>query len=225
MLTKTERLILTQAFDEKDRMYFASLPSYEELRKITFSKKFERRMQRLLRRADKIYYPMINTLSKRVACVALSITLLLSVTTLSVKALREPFFQFIVETYETFTDLFFPKEEPSSSFVPVAPTYIPEGYSERSRKTDHVSITITYQNELGQSLDYMQLLNGGGITTSVDTENAITHKLMLKNSTEAILVEKNGYKQIIFRNDNCIFELIGVISQEELIKAAESLIN
>ena len=225
MMTQNESLLLKQAFDTRDRLYFATLPAGEQLRAIPVSEKFERRMKRLLRRADKIYYPIVNTLAKRVACVVLSLLTLLSATTLSVKALREPFFQFVAETYEAFTELLFPHNSTASAFLPLAPAYIPEGYSELSRTTDHVSNTITYRSSDGKVFDYMQMIDDGGLSTSVDTENALTEKIMLSDTVEALLVEKNGYRQLIFRYSGSVFQFVGQIPKEELLRCARSLIH
>ncbi len=225
MLTQNEILLLKQAFDEKDRIYFSSLPSRDELLDISFSPKFERRMQRLLLRAQKVYYPMINTLAKRVACFILSVVALLSITTMSVEALREPFFQFVVKTYETFADLFFPTNDETAPFIPCSPGYIPPGYKQISHDQGITYVRITYRNSEGKEITYSQMHNTGGTTSTIDIQEAYFEKLMLTNDTEAIYMEKKGTRLIYFKNENNIFKIMGQLPKEELVAMANSLIK
>jgi len=80
---------------------------------VTFSAKFERKMERLLRAQRKPYYPLVNTNFKK-AVLAMAVVFILMITTVfSVSALREPVIRFFVEVYEKFSQVFFhqPQEE------------------------------------------------------------------------------------------------------------------
>ena len=67
--------VLKHAFDEYSKQFVETLPSEQELAHLTFSDKFERKMQRIIKAEKNHYYYLVNTLAKRVACIALAIIL------------------------------------------------------------------------------------------------------------------------------------------------------
>ncbi len=79
--------------------YEDSIPNIEEHK---FSPEFEKKMKRLINRRNKPYYRIINTVGKRVACIAIIILITSSVTVMSVKALRNAFVDFVVKIYKNF---------------------------------------------------------------------------------------------------------------------------
>lgn len=129
MFSSEDEKKLRSALEICVERYCNSLPTKEELADITFSEKFEKRMEKLIRRQRKFYYSFINTAGKRVTMIALAIIIGLSTVTLSVEAIREPVVRFIIEDFEKFTDVtFYEDSETSFEFVKAQPTYIPEGF-------------------------------------------------------------------------------------------------
>lgn len=104
-----KKLIL--AFELYNKELCESLPSEEELKSITFSDAFEKKMKKLISMQKKSYYYMINTVGKRVAIILLTLFISLTATTFSVKALRESVIEFIIETFEKFTKITVETEE------------------------------------------------------------------------------------------------------------------
>ena len=70
-----------------------------------FSVEFERKMQKLIKRRNKPYYKIINTVGKRVACIVVIVLIASSVTVLSVDALRNAVADFFVSTYDKFSSV------------------------------------------------------------------------------------------------------------------------
>ena len=103
MFTEREKQQLRGYFALYTKAYRATLPTEEELEKISFSERFERRMEKLIRRQRRFYYAWIDTVGKRVAWIAVGLLACLTVTTFSVDAIREPVAKFMVETYEKFS--------------------------------------------------------------------------------------------------------------------------
>ena len=60
-----------------------------------FSEKFERKMERLIRRRRKPYYSLISTSLRRTACIIVMFLVVSFTTVMSVEALRKPFLDFI----------------------------------------------------------------------------------------------------------------------------------
>lgn len=81
--------------------YFLSdLPPIDE--NYEFSAKFERRMEKLIRRYAKPYYMLINTAAKRVACIIICIIVALSALTISVRAFLPDVWNMIVEWFDEY---------------------------------------------------------------------------------------------------------------------------
>ena len=158
--------------------YMASMgPDKEELDKITFSPEFEERMEKLIKRQKKFYFYMVNTAAKQVAMFVAIIIIALTTTTFSVKALREPFINFIVKTFEKFTSIVFNVEnetaESSEIITPFAkkvPAYIPEGFTFESEFETEVSYQVMYRKDGFGSIMFTQNCELSSHTV-LDTEN------------------------------------------------------
>ncbi|MDE6035449.1 MAG: hypothetical protein K2G36_06020 [Ruminococcus sp.] len=59
-------------------------------------------MKKLIKRRNKPYYKMINTVGKRIACIAVLVLVVSSVTIMNVDAFRSLFSDFFVNTYEKY---------------------------------------------------------------------------------------------------------------------------
>ena len=98
-----------RAFREVVSSEFANIPLDENNIDITFSEKFNKKMEKLIKSQRKSYYILINTVGKRVAILFVAIITLFTAS-MSVKAIREPVINFIIEVYESFTKYFFEGE-------------------------------------------------------------------------------------------------------------------
>jgi len=104
-----------------------------------------------------------------------------------------------------------------------APSYIPEGYwiDEISDMGDGSKI-ITYINDDGEDIDFWEL--DPTMKTNIDTENADIIKYILINEKEGLFVLKKDLISISWSNDDKVFLLMANISEEEIMKIAESVI-
>jgi hypothetical protein len=91
----------TKAIDEAlTKEYLNSIPQVETHE---FSKKFQRKMSKLIKHREKPYYKLTNTTRKRVACIVALSVILSTMTVMSVDALRGKFFNFFVTTFEKYS--------------------------------------------------------------------------------------------------------------------------
>lgn len=214
---------LVMAFERYNKNLCESLPTDEELKDIKFSKAFENKMEKLIRAQKKSYFYFINTVGKRVAVIILAIMISLTATTFGVKAIRESVIKFITETFEKFTAVSVEDDEIDTQveFVKSAPQYIPEGYTVES-EIDIVGLyQITYNNQNGNFIDYIQKINFGTIA-NVDTQGVEYEKISI-NYFEGIKYSKNGFNKVVFADENYMYSVYGEISFDELIKMAESI--
>jgi len=192
---------------------------------VTFSPKFERKMERLLRAYRKPYYPMVNTNFKK-AALAMAVVLILMITTVfSVSALREPVIRFFVEVYEKFSHVFFhhkPEEQfPATLEVYYAPTWLPEGYKEDIDKAlDAIFFCeMIYANGDSDELVFKQYT----ITSSelyIDTEDVQVHTVFV-NGNEGIYFSNKEIQHLTWNDEQYGFSVSGPISEADLLRLAE----
>lgn len=214
---------LIQAFDLYNKKLCESLPSDEELKDVTFSETFEKKMQKLISIQKKSYYYMINTVGKRVAIILAAIIIGLTATTFGVKAIRETVIEFITETFEKFTKVSVVDDEPDtqSELVKTAPTYIPEGYIIELEVDAGGLYKIKYTTQENDIINYNQKF-GYGTINNVNTED-IEYENIYINSLEGVKYIKNGINTVVFADETYMYTIYGQVPFEELIKMAESI--
>lgn len=220
-----DNLLLKEALHIHQEKALTDLPNDKELEKITFTEKFEKQMQKLIKSQKKPYYNMTNSVGKRFACVLVAIIVLFTMM-MSVTAIREPFIKFIVESFEEYSQVTFRKKTDYNpeTFVPYSPEYVPDGYKITNKDSAlNMYNDIEYTNENGAILNYSQTPAIGHI--KVNTENAVIEKIYV-NSYEAMYWENSEQRYVLFADTTYSYLIIGVnneISREEIIKVAESI--
>ncbi len=222
MTTKQENL-LREALTIYNQAVVEKLPDVPEYAPTYFSKRYQHRMERLFRRYDRFYYPAIRTKARRALTLAATLILLFAAT-MTVSAARESFTQFVTVVYDVCTDLFFPSSDDSAPFIPADPTYLPEGFTEIDRETDETSNCITYHNKDEKELYYKQIKTRD-LAAGINTENAQVEKLILQNNTEAMYVYRQDFSIICFTSGGCYYEINSLLSREELVKIANSVLQ
>ncbi|MBQ8683057.1 MAG: DUF4367 domain-containing protein [Clostridia bacterium] len=216
---------LYEAFDLYCQQWCNDLPTDEELEAITFSPSFEEKMRRILRRQKCGYYVLFGTVGRCVASVVLSLLVGMTITTFSVKALREPVVRFITEVFESFTSILFVNDEPAESEIemnPVVPAYIPEGYVLESENKTGILYRVVYHNaELDADLVFTQRSTKSG-NLGTNTEDVEYHPVTV-NGLEGVAYTQNDSTAIIFSHNNYTFTIKGPLSEEELLHIAASI--
>ena len=231
MFSQKEKSVIYEAFDMYYADYCKTLPSNEELGYITFTKDFEERMKKLIERERKFYYYWTNTVGKRVAMIIISIIISLTTFTFSVKALREPFVNFIVETFEKFSNVIFVSDksekdntiENDFKLVVIEPSYIPDGYEKELNFGDEVVYQARYVNTYRtSSIMYMKSINDGSILQA-NTEN-VSYENIVINQYAGIYYSNKGTNTIVFSTEEYLFTVEGTVDKEQIFKIAESII-
>ena len=227
--TKKETEFLKKVLDMYVEEFYETLPSKEEQSKETFSPEFEAKMQKLINKQKKFYYYWINTATKRVAAVVLALLVSLATVTFSVKAIREPFIQFIVETFEKFSSIIFNNDEDDNQpalatveFRKAVPEYIPEGFVVDSEIETVALCQVIYTNKSNSKIiTYMQITKDSSVAQA-NTED-ITYKEIKVNGYDGVSYNKNGNNSVIFNTEDYVFTISGEVEIAELIKIAESV--
>lgn len=218
-----EEKILLSALALHQERYLDKLIERAENEKITFTSNFEHRMEKLIKNQKKAYYALINTVSKRVACIIVAI-LVSFAAMMSVDAIREPFLRYIINIFEDHSEVYFKEETQNNQemhFETILPEYIPTDYTIHSQNVYPFYSFTEYINSYGDILSIQQ----GSVDDEhllIDSENTEIHRVYV-NGFEAMCYENKGENILIVADFQYHYIISGKIEKNELIKIAESL--
>ena len=195
-----------------------------------FSKKFEAKMQMLIRRERKPYYPFIKTRVRVAVVVAVIVFLLMTTTVFALEPLRNKVFEFLINIFDEFSivtidDTAYDDAEavPVSILDQYKPSYIPEGYyfSEENKTEDIVYIYYVHESPF----DEISLTQSTkqSFTPTIDTEGVATTEIGLSNGMKGFYCTNKGVNIMVLHNADYAFMISSQIKLDELIKFAESL--
>lgn len=198
----------------------------EELPEHDFSPKFERKMQKLVCRAN---HPIWHRAARTAACLFLA-ALFSGCAVLAVSAeARETLTGWVREVYETsFIYRFFGTDQESSEYVLYRPAYVPAGYRAEEEHISERILSIVYYNDARERTIFTCFFNGASPVIQVVREGTETYKQVSVNgiSAELYLDHDEGDANILIwtvEKDGAIFCLHSPLSETELIKTAESV--
>jgi len=186
--------LLYQYMPIADEMDLDALEAEIADEEIVLSKKFERRMKRLMWKEEHKWVAGFGKFMARVAVVLLCVLGVSLAVTMSVDAYRSKFFQTVQEIWEDSVVHTYDVGEEGQEFVPHEPSYIPEGYEEVRRITTDRTINIEYHNKGGHYIQWDQTEAKQGAWSALDTEYV---------EKEYYEINK-GVVEIYFYNDNFI---------------------
>lgn len=202
--------------------YVDMLPSCDEVEH-EFSPQFEKKMNKLIKRRNKPYYKIINTIGKRVACVAVVIIVVSSITVMSVDALRNAVADFFISIYETFSTVQSTKDNNAPSTIEdiyeitynlTDFTLEYEDYTEYSRNTTYVrdNIIIDYKQYTKEMYD-----------ENINTENAEITFIDINGYEAIYFIDNHNYSNIVWDNGDYIITLFSNVGKDALIDIAKSV--
>ena len=190
-----------------------------------FSRKFERKMKRLIKKEAHPWLGAFYTMSKRVAIFLVCLISAALVVTMSVEAYRNKFFDtiktFLGDAYELRYET---DEAPDQIEEYKEPTYIPEGYQEIERDVNENAIMITYENEEHSLIVWDQFLiaDAGFMVIDAECDFEITEVVNGVNVT--FYLYNNGYAMAYFEDKYYVYCITADDSNaQELTKMIESI--
>lgn len=219
--SKSEINEINKAFTVYCQLYAEKYKDIEN-KNILFSSDFENKMQKLINRNKKPYFRLINTAAKRIAVIIVAIIIALTSTALSVNAIRQEIKNFVIETFEKFSTVFF-NENQNHVFEIMKkykPDTFPEGFKLSEEYTDEVTYKIKYNDKNGNEILYLQRLASDGL--SFDNENGNIEEI---NNGVYVEEKSNNIKMYLWSDGTYKYSLhaFGNINKEELLKMAKSL--
>lgn len=199
--------------------YEMSVPQMEEH---IFSRKFERKMKKLINRRKKPYYMLINTAWKRAICAVMAVIVSTTIV-MQVEAVRNLFKDFFAYIYERFSIL----QSADNGNVPetiediYVITYDLSGYEIDFEKYNDYSRNTTYRNN-DIIIDYYQSVKPM-YDLLWNTENSETEIIIINNCEAIYFHDNHDYKTIIWDNGNYVISIGSNVSKDVLIEIANSV--
>lgn len=213
--------LLYQYMPIADEMDLDALEAEIADEEIVLSKKFERRMKRLMWKEEHKWVAGFGKFMAKVAVVLLCVLGVSLAVTMSVDAYRSKFFQTVQEIWEDSVVHTYDVGEEGQEFVPHEPSYIPEGYEEVERYEVPDSLHVTYQNLEGDCIYWDQYLAIVGRLNIINFEYQSVETKKIDRGVMYIYYFEDGSKGVVFEteqyiymlvaeslNDDCTFEMI-----------------
>ena len=204
------------AFREVVSSEFAHIPTDESSIDFTFSEKFMKRMDKLIKSQRKPYWNFISKVSRRAAVIIVAIITLVTAA-FSVKAIREPIIKFIKQVYESVTHYSFDGDTVEIITKEYTITQMLDGYEQFDKLTSENTIATTYKNKLGDTIIFTQMTTEYSIGYFVDNESGEQYTETV-DDIEIEFKEWYDTKTAIWANDGYVFSIdcIGNISFEDI---------
>ena len=176
-------------------------------REYVFSKRFEQKMQKVIRREAHPVLTGAQQLLKRMAIFFTGIVCAGLVLTLSVDAYRDKFFMTLKTLREDATQYNYSSEEKDAVLTPTIPTCIPEGYTETDRRDSPLFCEIFYENNAGEQLIWEQMLisSNNALTLVLDNEYDAEEEHVIGGHIATVYTYVDGYAMAYYEADNYVY--------------------
>ena len=218
-ITKDEFFDVLRSYAAKE---FEDVPTDDSEIDFEFSEKFNRKMEKLLKRVRYDSTHIVSWTARKIIVIAAALTLAIA-GMMSVSAIREPIVEIITEIYDGFIELFFEGDTTNKITYRYSLSEVPDGFVETQRIQNDFETIIRYEN----SLDNKILEIGQSITEqngiSVDNEHGYIKKFNVDGMNVNIYINNSGrsfyafwtkesyYMTLMFSGNTTTDELIEII--------------
>ena len=192
----------------------------------TFSRRHQRRMARILRRAQRPLPARGSWRDKRAVAALVAVLLAVFAALLGVSAWRTELFRFVEEKFQKYSIMFYdPLQDAGAAeldhFLVYRPTYIPEGFK-LIDETINNRVQLRYIGENATYLNFNQMrLDHSKLRTN--TEGVAEIKSIDFHGYEAYYYENLGNYSLIWNDGNYSFAVTSNTDRETVFQVAESV--
>lgn len=216
--------LLYQYMPIADEMDLDALEAEIADEEIVLSKKFERRMKRLMWKEEHKWVVGFGKFMARVAVVLLCVLGVSLAVTMSVDAYRSKFFQTVQEIWEDSVVHTYDVGEEGQEFVPHEPSYIPEGYEEVRRYQQNEMLSIVYENTDGERISWDQMKVENGDWTAQDIEFVSEEIFNISSGILKIQCYENGQKSAYYEKSQYVYIIVAdKLDNDDLIRMFEDI--
>lgn len=216
-------LVLQAIQDIFNERFEQELKELENKNPHSFSKNHNKKMTKLIKRQKKPYFKLICTTGRRAACIIVAV-LVISVSTLSIKAIREAVFDFIMKifsdhtviTTESGTDSGYPETIEEEYYI----SELPEGFVEVDYSKIDLSVDVTYFNN--DDFIFFSQYTKSYYKETFDNEQTEYLKYVDKNGQEYLYSIIENDKTYIWDNGFYILKISSNLDKDDILKLCKS---
>lgn len=217
----TDELLVQHAAEARE-IVLASLP--EKVPPVSWSKSFERKMQRLKRKAD---HPMWYRALRCAASVALAMLIGGSVWLTVDAAARNAVFEWFKAVYETYFVYHRGADaETTASAADYYPTWLPEGYSKFAVYDQEPTVTVLFSDASGNLLTLHYTQDTGEADWYVGIGQMDFQPAAVSGAPAELLIatEPDTANAVLWTTeDGTAFYVSGFLSEAEILRMAEGI--
>lgn len=191
-----------------------------------FSRTFEKRMRRILWKERGIRPPRKRIPLRMLVAVIVTAIIAVSATALTVSAFREAIIGFIMDVYETFTNVRAEtdEEEPETLEEIYEVTWVPEGFELMEDELAGYCHFMLYQD--GENFIFFKQFSLSDYISNYDTENAEIQEVKI-GSIDGLWITGEDIMILVWRSDDYAYEIfvehIQRVDENDVYKMAESV--
>lgn len=213
---------LENVYDDEFEDYMSSLERTNSSEHI-FGEKHNKKMTKLIKLQRKPYFNLISTTGRRAACIVFAF-LVISASALSVKAVREAFFDFItsifsnhnVVTTESRTDRGYPTTIKEEYYI----SELPEGFEEMGKGITDNSVDISYFRN--DEYVFFTQYTKTAYEQNYDNEHSEFNEYTDSDGKQYIVITNKSGITYIWDNGRYIFEITSNLDKEYALKLCKS---
>ena len=188
-----------------------------------FSKKFERKMDKLIRRRNKPYFNLICTGGRRAACIA-AVVIILSASSLSVEAVREAVHDFFMSIFEDHTAVSVnsdtEKDYPATIEEEYAISNLPDGFELSDYNRDSGTIFAAYF--YGDKYIFFDQFVHDSYLVNFDNEHSELEYYTDESGQEYLIQSTNHDFCISWDNGEYIFKITSNLNKKDTLSLCKS---
>ena len=189
-----------------------------------FSPAFDKKMRKLIRRAD---HPIRHRILQTAACFLVAV-LLSGCTALAVSAeARDAFIGWVREMYETwFVYRYTGEAQPTVDDMVYLPTWVPEGYEKTVSPEPGIFVRTQYENSEKDLLTISYVKGTETTSLNVQWESAIVRQTLVGQLAADLYLNPSDGPSILVWTDSkkdVAFWITAPLTEEELVRIAESI--
>lgn len=217
---------LEEIFIESIAKEFADIPLDGSGINHTFSDKYVKNMEKLVKNQRSLAWNMFNTAKKRVAVIAIAFVALMKALC-SVEEVRASLLRWCMEVYDGFTNYSFEGETTKIIEKEYVITQVPEGFELTGKVDDDQQRIYIYRNKAKEEIMFLQHTTDE-FEIHYDNEHGEEYTKMVRD-TEVLIYESVERKRLSVRwvEDGYYMDLTyaGGYDVEEVIRIIESIIE
>lgn len=188
-----------------------------------FSPEFEKQMNKLIKRRNKPYYTLVNTLGKRVAVIILAFVLVSFTTVMSVEALRKPLLDFITNIFTSHSQIISDPDEskdyPNTIQSKYGITKGVEGYEISYKAETTQRRSFEYKKE--ERIITFEQCTVDSFNVYTNTQDAQTEHIDINGCDAMGWFDIHNYYHLIWNNGEYVIDTMSNIGKDKLIEIAK----